>query len=1040
MRKLTRLLLAMAPALLLSLFVYSQQVNIKGTIVSDRDNNPIPNASVSIKGTKRGTQTDANGAFSIMASKGDVLVISSVGYQRREVTVGDNTTVAVRLAASDNTLEEVVVALDQKRKPRELGFANQQLKGQEIVETQRENFINSLQGRIAGATVTGTSGAAGAGSQIVLRGFNSLSLDNSPLFVLDGIILDNSTINESGGGAGVGGSMGLASAKENRGNDYTNRIADINPNDIESITVLKGPEATALYGSQASSGAIVITTKKAKATGRVNVFYDNSFRFQKFTRLPETIDTYSSGTNGVPDNLFSYFGPAYASGVPKYDNTNNFFKTGFGQTHNLAAEYGKKNYSFRFSGSFFDQQSSIPANTYSRYNLRISNSTKFGKYVEIMPAITYIRSNNEKPLRGASGYLLNLLAWPDNDDVRIWEDEDGLKKSLFNANPNAELDNPFYNVYRNRSGDKTDRWIATFGININPFEWLSLAGRFGYDTYHTDGYTRYDSMSYYLTRSQKGAQDNYYRDYYGYNHTITATAKKTIGDFTGRIMIGNMWQDYETQMYAVYGTNLKSMTATDSNNTDPATRTRLLNAFRNGKPNYEISRQSAYFGEVALNWKEVIYFSYSHRFEESSIFPPNYRKYNYPAGSLSIIMSDIFPALKSGFLDYLKLRGSMANTARSSKPYANQSVFIQNTGSGGGYTYGFTNNNYYLQPERQKTFELGTEFRMFNNKLSFDVSYYNTTNNDLIAELFRTSYGTGFVLNTINVGGNNNQGVEIVADATPIQNKNFKWNIRFNFNRMWNEVTELPANVPEFYVSDTWLYANARGGLVRGGPTTSITSYGYQRNNAGQILIDPANGLPLIDQNFRVRADRNPDFQLGTINNFSYKNWRLSFLWDLKIGGDIFNATERYLTTIGKSERTQDRLTPRVVDGIIKDGLENSATPTKNTISIIPYYNQTYYTTMPEEEFMEKDVNWLRLRDISLSYTFPRKNLAKIKFVRSLSVFLTGNDLVLITNYSGADPSTNAVTAGSRGVGAFGFDYGSVGMPVSLMFGLRASF
>jgi hypothetical protein len=505
-------------------------------------------------------------------------------------------------------------------------------------------------------------------------------------------------------------------------------------------------------------------------------------------------------------------------------------------------------------------------------------------------------------------------------------------------------------------------------------------------------------------------------------------------------MVGNMWQDYETQMYAVYGTNLKSQTATDSNNTDPATRVRLLNAFRNNLPNYEISRQSAYFGEAAISWRDVIYFSYSHRFEESSIFPPNYRKYNYPAGSLSIIMSDLFPALKSGFLDYLKLRGSMASTARSSKPYANQSVFIQNTGSGGGYTYGFTNNNYFLKPERQKTFEVGTEFRMLQNRLSFDVTYYNTENSDLIAELFRTSYGTGFVLNTINVGGNKNQGVEIVADITPIQKKDFRWNIRFNFNKMWNEVTELPANVPEFYVSDTWLYANARGGLVKGGPTTSITSYGYQRNNAGQILIDPANGLPLIDQNFRVRADRNPDFTLGTLNNFSYKNWRLSFLWDAKVGGDIFNATERYLTTIGKSTRTADRMTPRVVEGIIRDGLENSNTPTKNTISIIPYYNQLYFTTMPEEEFMEKDVNWLRLRDITLSYTFPAQKLSRAKFVRAFSVFVTGNDLVLITNYSGADPQMNAVTAGSRGVGGFGFDYGSIGMPVSLMFGLRASF
>ena len=405
-----------------------------------------------------------------------------------------------------------------------------------------------------------------------------------------------------------------------------------------------------------------------------------------------------------------------------------------------------------------------------------------------------------------------------------------------------------------------------------------------------------------------------------------------------------------------------------------------------------------------------------------------------------MVVTDLVPSLKGKLLSFWKLRGSLANTARSSQSYANQSIFNPILSSGGGFAYGFTNNNPLLEPENQETFELGTELRFNNSRLSIDASYYNTKNNNLIVEQFRASYGTGFVLNTLNVGANQNQGVELALNLDLVRTKKFSWNSRINFNKMWNKVTELPANVPEFYQSDTWLYANARGGLVLGGATTTITSYGYKRNNAGVLLISPTTGLPVLDNNFRVRGDRNPDFTIGFSNNFKYKNLSLSFLWDLKMGGDIFNATDRYLTANGRSQRTIDRINERVVNGILEDGMENTNTPTKNTIAITPYYNQAYYTTMPEEEFIEKDVNWLRLRDISLSYTFGAGFVKNLKIVRSLSAFATINDLVLITNYTGADPQVNGNTAGSRGVGGFGFDYGNVGTPVSLNLGFRANF
>jgi hypothetical protein len=507
-------------------------------------------------------------------------------------------------------------------------------------------------------------------------------------------------------------------------------------------------------------------------------------------------------------------------------------------------------------------------------------------------------------------------------------------------------------------------------------------------------------------------------------------------------MAGTMWQNYETQMYAVKGTNLTDPKRTDSSNTAPNTRVRLL---RNnyGEYNRLIIRQFAVFGEASISYKNFAFLSYSHRFEEASTLPEQNRNYNYPAASISLILTDMFPSMKQArWLNYIKLRSSLASTARLNSAYSTQSVFVDNLASGGGFSYGFVNNNPNLEPEKQSTYEAGTEMKLFKNRIGFDFTYYNTLNKGQIIENFRLSYATGYVLNTQNAGSTRNQGIEISIDADVVRKPDFDWNIRFNFNKMWNEVVELPKNVAEYYIADTWLYGNARGGLTLGSPTTSITAFGYARNDAGQILINPLSGLPINDGLFKVRGDRNPDFTLGTINQFRYKNWRLSFLWDLKVGGDIFNATKMFLTSAGKSELTADRYTPRIIEGVLNDGLQNTANPTPNNIVVIPALNDAYYTStgMPEEAYIEKDINWFRLRDLSLSYTFPTKLTNRIKGLKNLSLFATGNDLIMISNYTGADPAVNGNTAGSRGVGGFGFDYGTLPTPISVNIGLRAGF
>jgi len=1029
-------LLFLSPLSWKVLYAQGNEQTVTGTVKDANTGEVLEGATIKLVGSKTQVKTEANGTFSIKAAAGQRLMITNVGYESQTVTIGSGT-IVVNMVQSSSELDEVVVAMDLKRKPRELGFSNQKISGVEVAETQRENFINALQGRIAGATITPTNGMAGASSSIVLRGFNSIALSNQPLFVVDGVVMDNESINQSGGAA----TTGLASDRPNRNDDYTNRMADMNPNDIESITVLKGPEATALYGSQASSGAIIITTKKAKPTGKVRVNYDNSFRLSKLTRLPEISTKWAGGTNGVLENSFTFFGPARPVDEPTFDNASAFFQTGFAQTHNLSAEYGKKNMGWRFSGSFFDQTGVVPNNEYQRVNLRLSNSTKIGKFLELVPAISYVRTTHLRPRRSAGGYLLNLLTWPSNNDIRNYQGPNGEKVGVFNTvDPQGETDNPLWNAYNNESYDKTDRYMATLGINLTLKKWWTVNGRFGYDTYTTDGWAFYHPQSFLLTLQTAGQQDNYTRKYFGYNHTITTTARHSIGKFNGRLMAGTMYQDYEQQMWAVVGNRVADVKRRDSNNTDPITRVRL-NRNLQGLPNLSINRSFAMFYEAAVNYDEKIYFTYSHRFETSSIMPKKSRNFNYPGMSLSFIMSDILPFMKkSNVVDFWKIRGSLANTARMSSPYLNQPRFDNRQNSGGGFSYGFFNNNPDLVPEIQETFEVGTELRLFKNILSIDATYYNTFCDRQIVENFRSSYGTGFVLNTLNAASTRNEGVELVLGITPVKNKNFSWNMQFNVNRMWNEVISLPGNVPEFYISDTWLFGNTRGGLVKGGPTTSITSNGYQRNINGDILINPTNGLPIVDPNFTVQGDRNPNFTIGFNNQFRYKNWSFNFLWDYRNGGDIYNGTDNFMVQRGRSTSTDDRKTPIVVKGVLNDGLQNTANPTRNTIVILPFFLQDYYTTMPPAAFIEKNVDWLRLRDMTLSYTFGNKVLAKVKAIKNLGAFVTVNDLVLITNYTGADPAVNGNTAGTRGVGASGFDFGNIANPVSWNFGIRASF
>jgi TonB-linked SusC/RagA family outer membrane protein len=1089
MRKIASLMKVVVLLLLIfSLPSYGQSQTVSGTVQDADKKTPLAGVTVKVVGTTTAAQTNEKGAFTVKATKGQSLLISYIGFETKKADV-TGTSMTILLKSSVAELDEVVVAMDIKRKSRDLGYSTQVVKGDDIKETQRESFVNGLQGRIAGATITSTSGVPGASSTIVLRGFNSMSLNNQPLFVVDGVIRDNSTIDAVA-------VVPAAAGQSNTSNDFTNRISDINPNDIESITVLKGPEATVLYGSSASNGAIVITTKRAKITvgKRFNVNYDNSFRMQSLQNIPSVYNGFQQGTNGnASTGTFSAFGPALNASTPIYDNVGNFFKTAFGQTQNLGVDFGTAKSSYRASGSYYDQTGVVPNTRLQRINFRLTNNTKIGKHLDITPSIAYSNSSNDKAMKGSGGYLLNLFLWPSTDDARNFQLANGHKRYLVNTTANnpaddaglgtiSETDNPFFAVNRNVSKDKTNNYEANLAINYNPLPWLTVAGRFGYNNYNTEGFQYRDPESAsQSSMANKGQLDNYWVKTTTYNHTVSATARKAFGKFNTRLTVGTRWSQAESQSFGVSGT-FDSTRGFDSSSTGVATRTRLARStlYGTGQWNLRKNYQVAEFAEATISYNNLIFLTGSMAFESSSVLPAANRNYSYPGGSLSVIMSDIIPALKGGLLSYWKLRGSLASTARLPDPYSNQSNFVPTVTSANTpptvgtlipspLQYAFTNANPDLKPETQNTYEVGTELRMFHDVVTLDGAYYNTLALNQIAQGFRASYGTGFVLNTQNNSSVRNQGIEVSLGIKAIRKKDFEWNIQFNFNHMWNRVLAIPLPIDiagaDYYDASTWLYGNARGGLRPGYSTGTITSAGYKRQdltptgangllpNDGAILVDPLTGLPLNDATFRVRGDRTVWLTLGTINRFRYKDWNLSFLWDLRMGGDVFNATNMYLTTLGKSAKTADRMTPRIIEGILKNGLENTSTPTVNNIIVNPYYNYTYYgsTAMPEEDYMERNINAFRLRDISISYAVPSKYLGKKSNVdspglldylpfRSLSFFLTCNDLVLFTNYSGADPAANGGNASLRGVGAVGFDYGNIAAPLSFNAGLRVGF
>ncbi len=998
----------------------AQPRTVTGRVTSEQGD-PMGSVSVIIKGTSQGTMTRVDGNYTVRVAVGQILVFRLIGNAPEERTVGANDVINVTLRRVATQLDAMVVtALGQTAQVRTLGTSQQSVEGAAISETQRQNFVNALQGRVAGVEVTSSSGVPGASSSITIRGVSSISSSNQPLMIVDGLPLDNKTLNT---GVLASDAPGSATAFSNRGVDFTNRAADINPDDIESLTVLKGPEASALYGIDAANGAIVITTKRGRA-GTGGFEYSSSIKMESTRNTPELQRTYGLTSNAG----FSYFGAPYAAGTTFYDNIDGFFRTALTQRHNLAfsgaAPENRINY--RVAMSADKQEGVVPNSDYSRINLTGASQSQVNRWLRADLSMQYALANNNQAYKGDNGPLIGLLLWPQTDNAKDWLTPSGNRRRLTTAAASGEADNPYFNVGKNRINSKNSRLVTNLGLIATPFSWVNVKSNIGMDSYTNENS---------ILRHPESVYGNTYNGVLDEANDITRnlTAQTLVNferyDITSDLsingLVGNQVSDFKSTTAALKGQDFLDPNFVSINNTNLRTnRTTLLQR-----------RLVSLFSSATLNYKDYLYLTGTLRNDWTSTIPQERNSFMYPSISGSFVFTDAFPSLKQ----YLtgRLRGGYAEVGKDARPYAFRPSLEYKTTSYGGYGYGFTGPNLGLKPEFARSYELGTELGFFKDRLGVDVTWYRKQTKDQIVNDIRGSYATGFILFNLNGAVTRNEGWEVTMRGTPVETRMIAWDVQANFERARGKVLALPNALPESYVSDTWLFGNVRNGTAPGLSTRSLTGLFYLRNNKGDILIDPTTGLPLRSTIFIDGGyDRQPDYTIGLTNTFRHRRWTLNFLVDIRKGGDVLNATEQFLTARGLSKRTLDREKPRVIAGVLRDGKENSATPTQNTIVVIPAVQTQFYTSISEELFIEKDINWLRMRDITLRYQLPRGFLR----TRDASVFVTGTDLFLITNYSGLDPIVNGNTAAVGGSGASGIDYGNFPMPRGFTFGFKVGF
>lgn len=975
-------------------FVFSQVREVTGTI-TDGNGLPIVGASVKLKGEKKGTIANNNGEFKINVLPNSTLEFSGVGFETKDIDIGSRESISVSLQQSKTVLTEVVVtALGIKRDKRTLTYATQEVKGSSLVDAKQDNLVNALAGKVAGVQINNSSGMPGSSSRIVIRGNSSLTGDNEALFVIDGIPMDNSEAGNPDGSLGAGGT--------------TNRGADIDPNIIESITVLKGTAATALYGSAAARGAIIITTKAGKS-GKPTVSFSSSYSFEN-PILPKFQDKYAQGSKGkyVDGNNGEFgsssWGPLIdtlkVNGAPvaKRNNVKDYFRTGHTSDNNITISGASDKSNYLASYSYLNTEGTQPNTDYIRHSFFVKYSTKILKNLNLTTQFNYIYVNNNRLLEGNSlaSPLWTIYAAPISWNPFPEVNPDGSQRVYRQAR-----NNPYWLVDNTGLNDNTNRILPVVNLSYNPLSWLTITERLGADMY-IDNTDYHENVGIIGSTSDQGRLYKRQIQYQQFNNDIILEAKKDFGrDFSLDVIAGNnILMNYNNNNF-VQGVALSNPGFYNVGNASNVTSNFA----------YYKSRKVGFYAQATLEYQKMLTLSLTGRYDGSSVLSADKQFYPYGSASAGFIFTQALGMSNNPVMNFGKVRLSYSSVGNDNVgPYALSNPYFQ--ASVGNISFPLNGQNgflltttygYPLKNESVKEFEAGIETKFFKNRASLDITYFDKRSFDLLTPGTPIAPATGFSSASINAGDVYNKGVEVVLGIVPIKTKNFTWNIDVNYTKIKNQVVRLAPGIPYlqfagFVNPGIFAFANQAYGVIYG-------THFLRDSTSHKLLLDD-NGYPQVANDLAPIGNVTPKWNAGLTNTLTYKAFTFSFTLDYKNGGDILNLDNHYLLFYGTPKVTENRGTMKVFDGVIE------STGKVNTTAVV--LDQNYYQNLYSivDESSVEDGSYLKLRQASIGYNFGQ-SLFKGNVVKGLTLTVTGTNYILYKKYTGSDPEVSLNGSGN---------------------------
>jgi len=1029
----------------------AQSVPISGTVLSD-DGTPLGGVTVAVSGTRRATVTDNQGKFTINANAGAMLDFSYVGYAKLKTKATTGMAVHLSQGESGQMTDVVVTAMGIRKERKALGYSVSDLNAAELMKNKNTNIINSMAGKVPGVNITQFSGSAGAGASITIRGGNSTSegRQNQPLFVIDGIIYDNSTTV-----TGNTGTDGLSRSNTT----YSNRIMDINPEDVETMSVLKGAAAAALYGSRAADGVVIITTKKG-AEGVVKVNAASKISTSSANKLPEVQTQFGNGitaSNGVFTNTsYNSWGPKLTAADTTYDNIGNFFQHGIVYDNNINVSGGTKTGSFFLSGSNFKQTGIVPNTNYGKTTFRFNGEQKYGR-LTVNANVAYSIANIKRTLTTSGLYLSgvgsmqSLYTFPQTYNIKNYINPDGSQHRIYAGvitDLKDDIDNPYWIINKDNLTSQTKRITGGLNANYKIASWWDVMARLGYDQYATNDYTYITPGSAVSPLYQNGRLSKDMVNYTYITTTVMTNFHKTFGAFDTHLMLGTTTEDTKTTSQNHWGYNFitagtisfANMATTNKFFTDATTPKRLVGVY----------------GEAGISYKNIAYLTVTGRNDGSSTLAVQNNSYFYPSVSGSFVFTELLP--RNNILSFGKVRASWARVGKDGNPFATN-TYVNPPISIGAFTG--IGNQYYsgnpdLKPEIQDSWEVGGEFRFLNGRIGLDYTYYHSQTNNQIGQP-RLAQSGGFIFSTLNSGSVINTGMEIAITGKPIARKDFSWDVMLNYSYNKGRLGAFIPGVAYFYPTDAQFGTIKAASIPNGGYFLGMTGTPYYREldakgaeiPNGRYQVDPTTGFYKVNTTgTAVVGNREPDFIGGFNNTFRYKKLSLSFLLDIRKGGDVYNGTEYALVANGLSKLTtlNDRQSVTVtgVNSVTKADFTQTYTVGQNytigsaTIAGANLIQQYWANYAANSYSFITSVNWLKLRSLSLTYDFSGI-LKNSKVIKGISATAVGTNLFTWTNYKGMDPEVSAA-GGTGGSGSQGIDYLGVPAVRTLTFGINVSF